>query len=233
MSKYNHNYYIKNKGKIKENRNKNREKYNETQRKWRKKNIEKERERCRKKYYKSKGISEIPNYKGQIWNKGLTKETDERVLKTSQTLSKKLKGKKGKPHNEITKEKLSIIAKERKLGGYIKGSGRGKKGWYKGIFCDSSWELAYVIYCIDNNIPIKRNTVHRHYIWNNKQENYIPDFIVNNDIVEIKGYKSDRWLAKLKYNPDIKVLYKNELNKIFEYVINKYGKNYTNLYENV
>lgn len=43
------------------------------------------------------------------------------------------------------------------MGGYRKGSGVGKSGWYNGIYCDSSWELAYVIYHIDNNLPIIRN----------------------------------------------------------------------------
>jgi hypothetical protein len=66
---------------------------------------------------------------------------------------------KGKSHShtEETKQKLSKVAKERNLGGYVKGSGRGKKGWYKGIFCDSSWELAFVIFCLETNKKIKRN----------------------------------------------------------------------------
>jgi hypothetical protein len=65
------------------------------------------------------------------------------------------------PHTEQSKQRLSEVAKERKLGGYVKGSGRGKKGWYKGFFCDSSYELAYLIYCLDHQINIKRNTEKR------------------------------------------------------------------------
>jgi len=37
-------------------------------------------------------------------------------------------------------------------GGKRIGSGRGKSGWYKGYWCDSSWELAYVIYNIDHDV---------------------------------------------------------------------------------
>jgi hypothetical protein len=29
-----------------------------------------------------------------------------------------------------------------KVGGLREGSGRGKKGWYKGFYCRSTWELA-------------------------------------------------------------------------------------------
>lgn len=32
-----------------------------------------------------------------------------------------------------------------------------KYGWYKGHHCDSSWELAYLMYHLDNNISIERN----------------------------------------------------------------------------
>ena len=34
----------------------------------------------------------------------------------------------------------------------------GIKGWYKGFWCDSSWELAYVIYNLDHGIEFRRNT---------------------------------------------------------------------------
>lgn len=44
----------------------------------------------------------------KIWNKGLTKD-DPRVLKYSESSSKKQKGKKGVPHTEETKEKISKI----------------------------------------------------------------------------------------------------------------------------
>lgn len=58
-----------------------------------------------------------------------------------------------------------------------------------------------------------------------------PDFIVEGTLTEIKGYKTEQWLAKLKANPDVKVLYESDLNPILEYVRNKYGKDFINLYE--
>lgn len=133
-------------------------------------------------------------------------------------------------HSDETKQRLSQSAKERGLGGYIPGSGRGKKGWYKGIHCDSSWELAYVIYCFDHKIDIKRNTDRRKYIWNGVTKNYMPDFIVGGKVVEIKGYKTDQWIAKLDANPDIEVLYEEDLQPILKYVILTYGKDFIKLY---
>ena len=140
-------------------------------------------------------------------------------------------GLRGTPHTEETKQRLSVVAKMRKLGGYVKGSGRGKKGWYRGFFCDSSWELAYVIYCLEHNMSIQRNTERRQYIWQNKIKNYIPDFIVQGAVTEIKGFKTEEWLAKLEANPDVNVLYQKELKPIFDYVVNKYGKDFIRLYE--
>jgi hypothetical protein len=134
-------------------------------------------------------------------------------------------------HTIETKQRLSVIAKERNLGGYVQGSGRGKKGWYKGFFCDSSWELAYVVYCLEHNIDIKRNTEKRQYIWQGVVKNYLPDFIVEGTLTEVKGYKTEQWLAKLKANPDVRVLYEKDLEPVLEYVKGKYGKDFINLYE--
>ena len=169
--------------------------------------------------------------KGSInWAKGLTKNTDSRIKSRPDLVGKRfaasLNG-----HSEETKQRLSVVAKERKLGGYVQGSGRGKKGWYKGFFCDSSWELAYVVYCLDHNIDIKRNTEKRKYIWQGIVKNYIPDFIVEGSLTEIKGFKTDQWLAKLEANTDIKVLYEKDLENIIKYVVDKYGKDFIMLYE--
>lgn len=157
------------------------------------------------------------------WNTGKT------GLQTA--WNKGMVGLEGTPHTAETKKRLSEVAKERKLGGYVQGSGRGKKGWYKGFFCDSSWELAYVIYCLEHNIDIKRNTEKRKYNWNGETKNYIPDFVVQGTITEVKGYKTEQWLAKLESNPDVIVLYEKDLQPILDYVKSKYGKDFISLYE--
>ena len=165
------------------------------------------------------------------WSKGLTKDRHDSLARPNR-VGKKF-GASLTGHTEKTKQKLSKIAKERKLGGYVRGSGRGKKGWYKGFFCDSSWELAYVIYCLEHNKMIQRNTEKRKYVWQNKEKNYIPDFIVDGKLVEIKGWSTPEWEAKKAFNLDVSVLYQEELQHVFEYVISKYGKNYIKLYTEV
>ena len=144
----------------------------------------------------------------------------------------------GKYSDEIKelerRNKISKSSKEnRKSGGIRKGSGRGKKGTYKGYWCDSSYELAWVIYNIDKNIPFTRNSEKFKYIDTKMCERYfIPDFIIGEVYYEIKGFKNENVDLKIRYFPHtIKVLYKNDLVNIFNYVIGKYGKNFISLYE--
>jgi hypothetical protein len=169
--------------------------------------------------------------KGHIpWNKGkVGLYTKEHIQKLRES-GKRAKGIASTPDAENAR-KSKISKSMKKYGGYRRGSGRGKKGWYKGFFCDSSWELAYLIYCLDKNILIERNTKKLKYIFNGNEKNYIPDFIVDGILTEIKGFKSPQWEAKLKYNPFVKVLYKNDMKPILDYVELTYGKDYIKLYE--
>ena len=116
-------------------------------------------------------------------------------------------------------------------GGQRKGSGVGKGGWYKGYWCDSTYELAWIIYQLEHNQLFERNKVRYEYIWNNKTREYIPDFIQNNEIIEIKGYLTEQTKVKLKSVPNLKVLFRKDLEKEFNYVQSKYGKDFTYLYE--
>lgn len=175
------------------------------------------------------------NKKGGGWNKGLTKETDERVKKNAETISKKIKSGEiipsflGKHHTKETKEKL------KKSGGYRKGSGRGKSGRFKGYYCDSSWELAFVIYNLEHNIEFKRNTQLFEYEYNGEIHKYMPDFIIDDVYYEIKGYWTEQWQVKydsFKKEHIIEVIDKEKIKPYLEYVIQKYGENFINLYEN-
>ncbi len=116
-------------------------------------------------------------------------------------------------------------------GGYREGSGRGKQGWYKGIHCDSSWELAFLVYYKDHNLNIERCKEKRSYIWNNEVHSYYPDFITDGGIIEIKGYSTDQWKLKENQNPDVKVLYKDDIKPYLDYVINTYGTDFIKLYD--
>lgn len=111
-------------------------------------------------------------------------------------------------------------------------TGRGKKGWYKGFYCSSTYELAYIIYCIDNSIPIERYKGFYWYEYNGKRHKYFPDFILGDgSLVEIKGFWTD--LVDIKanavYDRKLSILYYDDLKDILHYVCNKYNVKETNL----
>jgi hypothetical protein len=187
----------------------------------------------------------IPGCECKSWNKGLNKSTDIRVLNSGKKISEKLKNNdknKGKGLSpeieELRKKKISETMKKNPLsGGLRKGSGRGKKGWYKGYWCDSSWELAWVIYNLDHNIKFERNIIGFEYEYKNQKRKYYPDFLITDTFYEIKGRRSFEKLdnenkEKIKqFKFNLTVLYERDMKPYISYVIDKYGKNYTNLYE--
>jgi hypothetical protein len=143
-------------------------------------------------------------------------------------------GKYSDPDKESERRKrISETCKaNKKSGGLRLGSGRGKKGTYKGYWCDSSYELAWVIYQLDHDVKFERNTEKFKYYYNGEEKNYIPDFIVNGIYYETKGYDDGSVEFKLKYFPHkIVILYENDLKSIFDYVTSKYGRNFISLYD--
>lgn len=135
--------------------------------------------------------------------------------------------------SECKSKYYSIHNKLSHTGGFNEGSVKNyKSGWYDGIHFDSSWELAFYIYSKEHNIKIERCKEVRKYIIDNEEHEFHPDFVINNQIYEIKGIKSKNSEAKQKYNQDIKFLYRNDIKQYLDYVIKKYGKNFIDLYEN-
>lgn len=121
-----------------------------------------------------------------------------------------------------------------KTGGYRSKGGRGKQGWYKGYYCNSSWELAWVIYQLDHGIFFKRNTTGFEYEFEEKKYKFYPDFQLKdlNTFVEIKAYIDKKNSAKLLFFPyNLKIIGKEEIKPFINYTIKKYGKNYIDLYE--
>jgi len=117
-------------------------------------------------------------------------------------------------------------------GGVREGSSRGKSGWYRGYWCDSSYELAFLIYCLDHNIHIERNKMGYDYIYKNKKYIYYPDFRVNGVLTEIKNFRSELTNAKLEsVDERIDIFYKDTITPYLKYVKNKYGKSFIDLYE--
>lgn len=172
------------------------------------------------------------------WNKGLTVNSDDRVRRNRDTLIDRYKSGeivayiKGKKHKPETIQKLKQNA-----GGVRKGAGRGKSGWYSGYWCDSTWELAWVIYHLDHNITFIRNTVAFPYEWKNESHLYYPDFVYDDGtLIEIKGYITDHTKAKfnsVKSPYILKILTKHEIQPYLDYVTKKYnGINLITLYDN-
>lgn len=112
---------------------------------------------------------------------------------------------------------------------------RYKYGTYKGIHCDSSWELAFVMYCLDNDITFSRNTTeHFPYYFNNELHEFYPDFVIGDTYIEIKNYHSDLTNAKVEQFPRNKklvVFYYRDMKHYINYVVNKYGKDFIKLYD--
>ena len=124
------------------------------------------------------------------------------------------------------------------VGGIRKGVERSKFGYYKGIYCSSTYELCWVIYNLDHGKKVER--------FNGFLESkdfgfkYYPDFIEDgNHIIEIKGYEREDVAQKTKLAESlgyrVTLLKEKDLQSIFEYVDKKYGTNCKNrhvLYDN-
>lgn len=151
------------------------------------------------------------------WNKGLTKETDERVAK-----------------NSLSIKKFYQEHPEKKRGGYKKGSARSYKyGTYRSFYCDSSWELAFIIYCLDNNIEVVRNEIGFQYVNSDgQQKEFYPDFIVDGTYYEIKGGYDTQTEYKITQFPYNLVLLNYEsIQPYLRYAKNTYGKDFIRLYD--
>lgn len=98
-----------------------------------------------------------------------------------------------------------------------------KKDGLKVFFCDSSWELAFVVYHIENKLNIKRCDVKYKYIIENTEHIYTPDFITDEGIIEIKGRRDYKAKIKEEKFPNVIVIDKTKISTYLDYVINKYG----------
>lgn len=121
------------------------------------------------------------------------------------------------------------------LGGYRPGSGRSKSGYYKGIYCGSTYELCWAVHALDNDIKFTR--------FEKKLEKdgviYFPDFLLadGKTIIEPKGYERGDSVAKKTALAEslgyiVKVMRKNDLKYAFDYVAKTYGtKKFHTLYD--
>lgn len=158
------------------------------------------------------------------WNKGLTAETDERVKRIKETFRHRLENGEihivGTPHTEEFKQRQSILAKQRNLGGRY----TSKTIEFNGIKLDSSYEYILAKSLTENNIQWQRPS---YFIWeDNKQvlHRYYPDFYLPDFDVYLDP-KNDYLINNV--NPrfgitDIEKIEKVELqNNIKIFILNK------------
>lgn len=154
----------------------------------------------------------------EAWNKGLTKEVNDSIQQQANSLKEWYQDNPEHPQ-----------------GGYIPTSARKcKYGTYKGFYCDSSWELAFVIYNLDRNISISRCTEHFEYNYSDKIRKYYPDFIIGDTYYEIKGIYRPEDQVKIEQFPTTKKLVVIDSKNIYTYVRYcelTYGKDFARLYD--
>lgn len=140
-------------------------------------------------------------------------------------------GVKGHPVSKETRQKLKANS-----GGFRRNAGRGKRGYYKGLYCMSTWELAWVVYQLEHGQKVEQCKDQFEYIMNDELHHYTPDFIIDGVYYEIKNWHRPDTDFKVSQFPKDKTLVLvegKEQNKVYlEYVREKYGKNfYEVLYE--
>jgi len=111
-------------------------------------------------------------------------------------------------------------------GGYREGSGRSKSGYYKGIYCGSTYELCWVIYSLDHNIGFTRFPK----ILEKNGVKYFPDFLLADQktIIETKGYENQDSVDRKtevaqSHGYIVCVLRKEDLQYAFDYVKQTYN----------
>jgi len=111
--------------------------------------------------------------------------------------------------------------------------GKARRGMYKGYWCDSSWELAFIMWCLDHDITIERNTKGFPYIWYKKKHYFFPDFVIDGKYYEIKGVMDGKNKRKIaSFEEPLKVLDKVGIQKYLDYAVKNYGSSFWNKYDN-
>ena len=153
------------------------------------------------------------------WNKGLTKETDERIKKYSKTFSERLKAGKYNLSHHHSKETKELLSKKRSeyLASSKNAGGFRDVGWYeveninhKKYVVRGTWEYNVALKLNEQNILWERNH-YVNYFLDEIKRTYNPDFYLpeSNEYIEVKGYFSEKDKIKMKsvveQNKDIKI----------------------------
>ena len=140
--------------------------------------------------------------------------------------------------NECSRKGKSLIRKNLFAEGKIQHAnvkGIYKYGTYKGFYCDSSWELAFIMFCLDNSIMICRNRTESFcYTYKGSNHRFFPDFKIGDKFVEIKGRKTGEVDSKIACIPNgisFEILYYKDMKFYISYAEEHYGKDFYTLYD--
>lgn len=119
---------------------------------------------------------------------------------------------------------------------------------HNGIMFDSTWEISYYIWLTDNHIEFEYHpSINITYTYNGKPRIYQPDFIVNEELQEIKGNMffsnkaaSGTMVCPFDHSKDtqaeakhrcmiennVKILLYEDIKQYIDYVKKTYGKHY-------
>jgi hypothetical protein len=112
----------------------------------------------------------------------------------------------------------------------------GKCGYHKGVYCASSWELAFLVYNLDLEKEIKRCELTFKYEIEGEEHLYFPDFIMDGIIYEVKGRELEdvkfKTKAVIEAGYKIELIRRKEINPIIKSIKEKYRvKDITQLYD--
>lgn len=121
-----------------------------------------------------------------------------------------------------------------------------KRYTYNDMTFDSSWELAFYIFCVDNGMSVKRYIDGIPYKGHDGSSHmYYPDFEVDGKLYEIKGsqfftdgefdggiYKTPSYANKIECIKANNVIVVTDVSKYLEYIYEKYGKHYLQSFRN-
>lgn len=139
----------------------------------------------------------------KAWNKGIKME-----VSTWDRMTEEQK----KEHRERARKNIQKRYKE----GWDPKAGRAPKYKYKDFTVDGSWEFEFCKWADRNNIQFERNQDRFDYKFEGIIRKYKPDFKLSNDLyVEVKGYQTEKDLAKWKQFPHkLIVLKRGQIDRI-------------------
>jgi hypothetical protein len=113
-----------------------------------------------------------------------------------------------------------------------RGRGIFRSGTYKGFKCDSSWELALLLYSLDNNSIVERNRQSFQYTHEGRTRRYYPDFVIDGKYVEVKGRVRDVDFSKWDQFPhELEIIGADKIHSYIKYSQDKYGLDFIKMYD--